>query len=144
LFRAVKKISALGCKSLTPTFHEIACCLAWEQAIFIENVSESLFMMNFSTFRQAWSQARTQILVWYIILMTSSTVGAILAIRYTLFLELEARIEASLRQEIEEFERLKADRNLHKGKPLAENIATLFDVFCRKTCQEMMNFLSPS
>ncbi len=86
-------------------------------------------MINFSTFTRLWSQARTQILVWYAILTMSSTVGAILAIRYTLFLELEDRIEASLRQEIEEFERLKADRNLDKGKPLAEDIATLFDVF---------------
>ena len=76
-----------------------------------------------------WSQARTQILVWYIVLMTVSTIGAILAIRHTLFVELDIRVKNSLRQELEEFKRLQSERNLKDGQPVIENVATLFDVF---------------
>ncbi len=76
-----------------------------------------------------WKQARTQILVWYIVLMTGSTVGAILAIRHTLFVELDIRVKSSLINELEEFKRLQLDRNLKDGQPLIENVATLFDKF---------------
>ncbi|OYQ68023.1 hypothetical protein B9G53_00400 [Pseudanabaena sp. SR411] len=83
-----------------------------------------------------WSQARTQILVWYIVLMSGSTVVAIGAIRHTLFVELDARVKNSMYQELEEFKRLHLEHRLIEGDTLAENAATLFDVFLSRNVPE--------
>jgi signal transduction histidine kinase len=83
-----------------------------------------------------WSQARTQILVWYIVLMTGSTIGAILAIRHTLFVELDTRVKTSIHQELEEFKRLQSEHRLIEGQTLAEDVATLFDVFLSRNVPE--------
>lgn len=83
-----------------------------------------------------WSQARTQILVWYIVLMSGSTIVAIGAIRHTLFLELDARVRNSMYQELEEFKRLHLDHKFIEGDTLTENVATLFDLFLSRNVPE--------
>jgi len=83
-----------------------------------------------------WSQARTQILVWYIVLMSGSTVVAIGAIRHTLFVELDARVKNSMYQELEEFKLLHSEHRLIEGDTLAENVAALFDVFLSRNVPE--------
>jgi len=82
------------------------------------------------------SKARTQILVWYIVLLSGSTIFAIRAIRHTLFLELDMRVKSSMYQELEEFKRLPSEQGLIKGGTLTENIATLFDVFLSRNMPE--------
>jgi signal transduction histidine kinase len=83
-----------------------------------------------------WSQARTQILVWYIVLMIGSTIGSILAIRHTVFLELDARVKASLHKELKEFKRLHAEHSLIEGLSLTENVASLFNKFLSRNVTE--------
>jgi signal transduction histidine kinase len=82
------------------------------------------------------SKARTQILVWYIVLVSGFTIVAIGAIRHTLFLELDIRVKNSMYQELEEFKRLYSEQGLIKGDTLTENTATLFDAFLSRNVPE--------
>lgn len=85
--------------------------------------------------KSRWSflgQARTRILVWYVVLMFVSTIASILTIRQTLFGRLEKRIADSLTQETEEFQRLTGGRNPDTGKPFQGDIAAIFDVFLKR------------
>ncbi|WP_434685389.1 sensor histidine kinase [Pseudanabaena minima] len=68
--------------------------------------------------------------------MSVSTVVAIGAIRHTLFVELDARVKNSMYQELEEFKRLHSEHRLIEGDTLAENVATLFDVFLSRNVPE--------
>ncbi|MBI4782992.1 MAG: HAMP domain-containing protein [Oscillatoriophycideae cyanobacterium NC_groundwater_1537_Pr4_S-0.65um_50_18] len=86
-------------------------------------------------------EARTQILLWYVILMFSSAIASTLIIRQALFSRLEERIEASLTQETEEFQRLTKGRDPQTGERFAGDIAAIFDVFLRRNIPEEDEFL---
>ena len=51
-----------------------------------------------------YQEARTRILLWYLALMCLFTLIAIPIIRYRLIAEVTNRVEADLREELEEFE----------------------------------------
>ena len=130
-------ISQLGiiCTKLIPTSTGrldtiISCFRYWKfvNTCLINSMKLSLIRL--------WSQARTQILVWYIVLMSGSTIVAIGAIRHTLFVELDARVKNSMYQELEEFKRLHSEHKLIEGDTLTENVATLFDLFLSRNVPE--------
>jgi hypothetical protein len=77
-------------------------------------------------------EARTRILVWYVLLMFISTIASILTIRQTLFALLEERIHSSLVQETEEFQRLIGGRNPDTGELFQDDIMAIFNVFLRR------------
>ena len=73
--------------------------------------------------------ARARVLASLILLIVFSTVISLVAIRQLLWFSLQLEIEQSLRQEVEEFRRLRRGINPLTGKPFGEDIATIFDVF---------------
>jgi hypothetical protein len=88
-----------------------------------------------------WGEARTRILVWYVVLMLGSAIASILTIRQALFVRLEEQIEASLIQETEEFQQLIDGRNPKTGERFQGDIAAIFDVFLRRNIPETDEFL---
>lgn len=73
--------------------------------------------------------ARTQILVWYIVLMGCSTLVSILAIRQMLLVRLQQQVEKSLSLEVEELRNLTKGRNPSTAEPFGDDVAAIFDVF---------------
>lgn len=86
-------------------------------------------------------RARTRILTWYTLLLASSTLVALLAVRPLLFISVEKRVEGSLVQEREEFRRLAKGLNPATGQPFGENVTAIFDVFLSRNIPDDDEFL---
>lgn len=81
-------------------------------------------------------EARTRILIWYLLLMTLSSVASVLAVRQILFARLEERVEQSLYQEVEEFRQLRNGRDPETGELFGDDIAAMFDIFLARNIPE--------
>ncbi len=91
--------------------------------------------------RQMLGEARTRILIWYLLLMTLSSVASVLAVRQILLARLEERVEESLYQEVEEFRQLRNGRNPETGQPFDDDIVAIFDVFLARNIPEDNEYL---
>ena len=91
-----------------------------------------------------WSmlgEARTRILICYLVLMSLSSLVSVLAVRQILVARLEERVQQSLQQEIEEFRQLRNGRDPNTGEPFGDDIEALFDVFLSRNIPEDDEFL---
>lgn len=93
-----------------------------------------------SRWRLVFSSIRTRILVWYILLMAVSTPISILGIRQTFLNRLYDRVEQSLEQEVQEFERLVDGRNPQTGKPFGDDLKAIFTVFLQRNIPDDNEF----
>lgn len=80
-------------------------------------------------------------MVWYILLMTVSTLVTILAIRQSLLTHLEKKVEKSLVQEVEEFRALAKGYNPETGKPFGDDVTSIFQVYLSRNVPEDDEFL---
>lgn len=87
-------------------------------------------------FRRVFFGARTRILAWYVILMASSTLISILAIREILLARLQERVEKSVVLEVQELYQLMKGRDPYTGEPFGKDIAAVFDVFLSRNITE--------
>jgi len=92
-------------------------------------------------FGQIFSSARTQIVLWYIVIMALCTGGAILAIRQALFARLEERNERSLVQELREFQRIVTSLNLSAYSSSKLAAAAIFDKYLSRNIPNEDEFL---
>lgn len=92
--------------------------------------------------RQMFFSTRSRILFWYVFLMTVSALISVLVIRQVLLTRLQERVERSLTQEIQEFQKLAVDgRDPQTGKPFGDDVAGIFKVFLRRNIPEDDEFL---
>ena len=94
-----------------------------------------------SGWRQMLGEARTRILIWYLLLMALSSAASVLAVRQILFTRLEERVEQSLYQEVEEFRQLRQGKNPETGQPFGDDIVAIFDVFLARNIPEDNEYL---
>jgi two-component system OmpR family sensor kinase len=80
-------------------------------------------------FRRAFRSARTRILAAFVILLAFSTLVSVLAIQELLTVRTSDRIDASLRQEIEEFRALASGRDPRTGRPFGEDLEGIFRLY---------------
>ncbi|NCJ06295.1 HAMP domain-containing protein [Synechococcales cyanobacterium C] len=76
-----------------------------------------------------WFQARTQVLVWYGVLMVCSGVATILSVQHILDARLEDQVEKNLLQEVQEFRRLGYGDAQTAPFPRVADVQGLFDRF---------------
>jgi len=73
--------------------------------------------------RNLFWEARSRILAWYVLLMVCFTGTSVGLIRQVLFEEAHKRIDSSLNQEVQEFQRLfQQGKNPLTGQPFGDNI----------------------
>jgi signal transduction histidine kinase len=75
---------------------------------------------------------RTRLLLWYLVLLAVAGVLTILGTRQVLLVRLDERIDAELRQEIEELTRLAAGDDPATGEPFGDDVYAIFDTFLRR------------
>ncbi|MBW4418507.1 MAG: HAMP domain-containing histidine kinase [Myxacorys californica WJT36-NPBG1] len=97
--------------------------------------------MKLGNWRKPLGEARTRILVWYVVLMVFFMLVSIPAIRQILFVRVQERIEQSINQEVEEFYRLRKGRNPDTSKPFGQDSAALFNVFLSRNIPDESEFL---
>lgn len=88
-----------------------------------------------------FGEARTRILVSYLVLMSISSLVSVLVVRQLLLVRLEERVRQSLTQEIEEFRQLRNGKDPETGEPFEDNIKAIFDVFLSRNIPEDDEFL---
>jgi len=76
-----------------------------------------------------FGEARTRILIWYLVLMSISSLVSVLLVRQLLLARLEERVRQSLNQEVEEFRQLQDGKDPDTGAPFGDDIEAIFDVF---------------
>ncbi|MEQ8756308.1 MAG: HAMP domain-containing sensor histidine kinase [Coleofasciculus sp. G1-WW12-02] len=92
--------------------------------------------------RHLFWEARTRILVWYVLLMVCFTATSVGLIRQVLFKEVYKRIDGYLIQEMQEFQQLlQQGKNPFTGQPFDDDITTLFDVFLSRNIPNDGEFL---
>ena len=84
---------------------------------------------------------RTRILAAYCLLMISSTVIAILAIRHVLLVRVQDRVEEALLQEVKEFRILVDGRDPETAQPFGSNITAIFKVFLNRNIPKEHEYL---
>ncbi|NEQ24359.1 MAG: two-component sensor histidine kinase, partial [Microcoleus sp. SIO2G3] len=97
--------------------------------------------MQWHNWQQLFGEARTRISVSYLILMLVFTGISVPAIRQVLFSRVQARIERSLDQEVEEFRRLSSGQNPKTGQSFGNDAAAIFDVFLSRNIPGNDEFL---
>ncbi|PSN10213.1 two-component sensor histidine kinase, partial [filamentous cyanobacterium CCP5] len=91
--------------------------------------------------RQILGAARTRILIWYLVLMSLSSLASVLMVRQILLARLEERVQQSLQQEIQEFRQLRNGNDPLTGQPFGDDIEAIFDVFLSRNIPEDSEFL---
>ena len=91
--------------------------------------------------RPVLGEARARILVWYLLLMSLSSLVSVLVVRQILLVRLEERIEQTLTQEIEEFRQLRNGRDPATGQPFRDDVEAIFDVFLSRNIPEDSEYL---
>lgn len=86
-------------------------------------------MLIMQQWRRFFGEARTRISASYIVLLLFFTGVSIPAIRQLLFVRVQARVERSLDQEVEEFRRLVGGQNPRTGESFGKDAAAIFSVF---------------
>lgn len=88
-----------------------------------------------------FGEARTRILICYLVLMSISTLMSVLVVRHILLARLDERVQQSLRQEVEEFRQLRNGNNPNTGQPFGDDVEAIFDVFLSRNIPEDGEFL---
>jgi len=92
--------------------------------------------------RNLFWEARSRILAWYVLLMVCFTGTSVGLIRQVLFEEAHKRIDSSLNQEVQEFQRLfQQGKNPLTGQQFGDNIDGLFEVFLSRNIPNDGEFL---
>lgn len=73
--------------------------------------------------------ARTRVLAWFVAVVAIAVVGSVLAGRQVLLARLDARIDAELRQEVEELRRLASGDDPETGEPFGGDVERIFDLY---------------
>ncbi|MBW4552731.1 MAG: HAMP domain-containing histidine kinase [Aphanocapsa sp. GSE-SYN-MK-11-07L] len=112
----------------------------------------------FKTGLRVWGEARTRILIWYVLLMAFFIAVAIPTIRQRLFVHVDARVRGELTEEVAEFQTL-FDKEWNKGQggeiwrelreeddisnppSDADKLAALFDIYLERQLTEDDTFL---
>lgn len=94
-----------------------------------------------SGWRQMFWEARTRILIWYLVLMSLSSGLSVLIVRQLLVARLEERVQQSLQQEIAEFRQLRQGNDPETGTPFNDDVAAIFDVFLSRNIPEDGEYL---
>src|SRR5688572_21465404 len=79
--------------------------------------------------RRAFTGARTRILGAFIILLAASTAVSVVAIRELLLVRTSDRVNASLRQEVEEFRQLARGVDPRTSQPFGDDLERIFSVY---------------
>ena len=90
---------------------------------------------------------RVRLLLSFLVLLTASTAVSTLALRQILQSRLDARVEAQLSQEVEEFRRLaRQGRDPRTGRPFGSNLRAVFDLYLSRNVpnsgEDWLTFLS--
>jgi len=75
---------------------------------------------------------RGRILAWFIAVLSVATIGAILVTRQLLIAQVDARIDESLQQEVDELDTLSGGRDPRTGEPFGNQVHRIFDVFLQR------------
>ncbi len=103
-----------------------------------------MYLRKLNRFLRRWGvlgEARTQILIWYLGLMTCSAIVTVVAIREKLSDRLDQEFQQSLTREIEEFRQLTTEQNPSTEKPFGNDIESIFNVFLDRTVPDDGQFL---
>jgi two-component system OmpR family sensor kinase len=79
--------------------------------------------------RRALAGARTRILAAFVVLLAFSTLLSVLAIRELLVVRTSDRVDAALRQEVEEFRQLATGVDPRTGRPFGTHLDRIFTVY---------------
>ncbi|MDA0170761.1 ATP-binding protein [Solirubrobacter taibaiensis] len=79
--------------------------------------------------RRIFGGARTRILAAFVVLMAFSTVVSVIAIYEVLVVRADDRLDASLRQEVEEFRQLASGRDPDDGRAFGDELEKIFDLY---------------
>ncbi|WP_225885270.1 ATP-binding protein [Leptolyngbya sp. KIOST-1] len=103
--------------------------------------SFGVFPAGLVGWRRRLAEARTRILLWYLVLMALSGLASVLTVRQLLLARLEERVEQSLYQEVEEFRQLRSGRNPETGELFGDDIEAIFDVFLSRNVPQDNEYL---
>jgi signal transduction histidine kinase len=78
--------------------------------------------------RTALASVRIRLVLWFVVVLAIATIASVLAVRLILLQRLDARIDADLRQEVSEVERLAGGNDPQTGRPFAGNVERIFEV----------------
>jgi signal transduction histidine kinase len=81
------------------------------------------------TLRRAFAGARTRILAAFVILLAASTAVSVIGIRELLLVRTSDRVNASLRQEVDEFRQLARGVNPTTSEPFGDDLEGIFSVY---------------
>ena len=94
-----------------------------------ESVSASEGRRWSGSLRRLLAGARTRILAAFVVLMTCSTAVSVLAIYELLIVRTSERVNASLRQEVEEFRQLARGTDPQTGRPFGDDVHAIFRLY---------------
>jgi signal transduction histidine kinase len=72
---------------------------------------------------------RLQLLWWFVAVLAAATIASVLLVRVVLFQRVDARVDAELRQEVEEIRRLAGGTDPATSQPFGDDVRRIFDVF---------------
>lgn len=82
--------------------------------------------------RRILSSVRLRLVWWFVVLLAATTILSILVGRQILSQQVDARVEAELRQEVGEVERLANGNDPETGEPFAGDVPRIFEVFLER------------
>jgi hypothetical protein len=85
--------------------------------------------------------ARTRILIWYLALMSLSSLTSVLVVRQILITRQEEQVQQSIQQEIDEFRQLRDGNDPETGRPFNNDIEAIFNVFLSRNIPEDGKYL---
>ena len=115
--------------------------LKYDRKIYINKVTRSKAKVGINKWKMGVFGARARVLASLVVFVVFSTAISLVAIRQLLWLSIRFEIEQSLKQEIQEFRRLREGINPSTGEPFGDNIAQIFDVFLLRNVPNEDEFL---
>lgn len=79
--------------------------------------------------RSFLASLRLQLLWWFVAILAAATIASVLLVRVVLLQRVDARIDAELRQEVEEIRRLAGGVDPATSEPFGDRVDRIFDVF---------------
>lgn len=79
--------------------------------------------------RSFLASLRLQLLWWFVAILAAGTIASVLLVRIVLLQRVDARIDAELRQEVEEIRRLAGGVDPATSEPFGDRVDRIFDVF---------------
>ncbi len=86
-----------------------------------------------ATSRRRWrGSLRVRLVVRHVVLLALVTTGSILVAREIIVSQIDDRIDAALRQEVQELERLEGEDDPATGRPLGVRVRRIFDLYLER------------